>query len=106
MNSFDSGNQRTGQPRCAQLTANTCIWLAPRWRTQHATFEVLPSHGTVNGFWYVASRVWPAGKSLIGPSLTHAWYERLRIADAMYPTTGTAISVAATTFSAMPIFIR
>ena len=69
MKSRDCGNQRTGQPRCAQLIANTWNWSPPMRRTQHAIFAVAPSQATRNGFSYVASRVWPSGKLATGAEL-------------------------------------
>jgi hypothetical protein len=50
MKSLDWGNHRTGHPRWAQLTAK--IWkLSPSIRrTQQATLDDAPSHGTRKGF--------------------------------------------------------
>src|SRR5262249_52820293 len=45
MNRPDWGNQRTGQPRCAQLTAKTWNFSPSMRRTQQAVSTVLPSVG-------------------------------------------------------------
>ena len=45
MNRPDCGNQRTGQPRCAQLTAKTWNCSPSTRRTQQAVSAVLPSVG-------------------------------------------------------------
>src|ERR1700745_2193617 len=63
----DCGNQRTGQPRCAQLTAKTWNCSAAMRRTQQAVSAVLPSVGITYGLRKVASRVSASGNS---PSVT------------------------------------
>ena len=67
MKSRDCANQRTGQPRWAQLIANTWNRSPSIRRTQHGMSAVAPSQATRNGFSYVASRVWPSGKFWSGP---------------------------------------
>src|SRR2546425_2310059 len=102
MKSRDCGNHRTGQPRCAQLIANTWNWSPPIRRTQHAIFAVGPSQATRKGFSYVASRVWPSGKFPTEPSLIHACPARPRTGPKMYPMIGIPASVAATALRATP----
>src|SRR5438105_4096047 len=106
MKSRDCGNHRTGQPRCAQLIANTWNWSPRIRRTQHAIFAVGPSHATRNGFSYVARRVCPSGKLAAAPSLIHAWPARPRTGPKMYPMIGIPASVAAAALSARPIVNR
>src|SRR6266404_5089837 len=102
MKSLDCGNHRTGQPRCAQLIANTWNWSPPIRRTQHAIFAVGPSQATRNGFSYVARRVCPSGKFPTEPSLIHACPARPRTGPKMYPMIGIPASVAARPLSAKP----
>src|SRR5439155_15954510 len=102
MNRRDCGNHRTGQPRCAQLIANTWNWSPPIRRTQHAIFAVGPAHADRNGFSYVARRVCTSGKLATAPSLIHAWPARPRTGPKMKPMTGMAASVAAAALSARP----
>src|SRR5947208_4461244 len=102
MKSRDCGNHRTGQPRCAQLIANTWNWSPPIRRTQHAIFAVGPSQATRNGFSYVARRVCPSGKFPTEPSLIHACPARPRTGPKMYPMIGIPASVAARPLSAKP----
>src|SRR6267142_2149303 len=102
MNRRDWGNHRTGQPRCAQLIANTWNCSPPTRRTQHAIFAVGPSHATRNGFSYVARRVRPSGKVATEPSGIQAWPARPRTGPKMYPRIGMPASVVATVLSASP----
>src|SRR6185295_8197350 len=109
MKSPDCGNQRTGQPRCAQFTANT--WnCSPSIRlTQHAASAVLPSVGITNGLRNVASRVSPSGNSLTRPSGTHAVYafSRLIVTDeSRKRTIGTASVAATTPLNTSPSFMK
>ena len=50
MKSPDSGNQRTGQPRCVQFTAKTWKLVSEMQRTQQGMSAVTPSQGTTKGF--------------------------------------------------------
>ena len=73
MNRPDCGNQRTGQPRCAQLIAKT--WNCLPSSAPHPARRcraVSPSHGRVNGLRNVASRVSPSGSRSTLPSGIHA----------------------------------
>src|SRR6185295_11976352 len=74
----DCGNQRTGQPRCAQLTANTWNLSPAIRRTQEAVPAVWPSVGVTNGLRNVTSRVSPSGNWLIGPRGTQERYALAR----------------------------
>jgi hypothetical protein len=64
-----SSDQRTGQPRCAQLIAKTWKVLAETRRTQQGMSPVWPSHEVVTGLRKLTSRVSPSGKSVSGPRL-------------------------------------
>src|ERR1700722_1859287 len=105
----DCGNHRTGQPRCAQLTAKTWSCSPSTRRTQHAVSTVLPSVGITLGFRNVASRVSPSGNSLTDPRGTHDRYalERPRvIEDRTNPTMGTASADATKPLKRIPNFIN
>src|SRR5215469_16309790 len=109
MNKPDCGNQRTGQPRCAQLMAKTWNCSPSTRRTQHAVSTVLPSVGVTYGLRNVASRVSPSGKSFIGPSGTHERYAFARprvMEDRRKPTMGTARAVATNPLNSIPIFMK
>src|SRR5215468_9439562 len=109
MNRPDCGNQRTGQPRCAQLTAKTWNWSPPTRRTQHAVSAVLPSVGVTYGFRKVTSRVSPSGNWLTGPSGTQDRYAlaRPRVTDERrYCTIGTANAVPTRPLNRIPIFMK
>src|SRR5215472_7404120 len=109
MKSPDCGNQRTGQPRCAQFTAKTWNCSPSTRRTQQAVSAVLPSVGMTYGFRNVASRVWPSGNSLIFPSGTQERYPFARprvIEEKRNPTIGTATTLAARAFNTIPNFIK
>src|SRR4029453_14154232 len=83
MNRPDCGNQRTGQPRWAQLTANTWNWSPSIRRPQHAVSAAWPSVGVTYGLRNIASRVSPSGKSVTAPSVTQERYPfaRLRVPE-------------------------
>src|SRR5262245_9950465 len=102
MKSPDSGNQRTGHPRGAQVIANTWNVSAPRRRPQHGTFAVSPSHAWTKGLRKIASRVWLSGNALSGPSGIHACSAMRRTGPRIEPTIGMAKSAAATAFTARP----
>src|SRR5215470_3044595 len=109
MNKPDCGNQRTGQPRCAQLTANTWNVSPSTRRTQHAVSTVLPSVGMTRGFRKVANLVSPSGNSLTRPRGTQARYafERPRVTeDRRYLPIGTARAAATTPLKRTPSFIN
>src|SRR5439155_9769345 len=78
MKRFDCGNQRTGQPRCAQLIAKIWNCRPSMLRTQQETFAVSPSEGDSIGLRKVAKRVSPVGKLDTGPSGTQETYPRRR----------------------------
>src|SRR5262245_2964593 len=94
----DCGNQRTGQPRCAQFTAKTWNCSPSIRRTQQAASAVFPSVGVTKGLRNVASRVSPSGNSLTRPSGTHAVYafSRPSVTDESRKRTIGTASVAAT----------
>src|ERR1700721_4282005 len=101
MKSCDSLNQRTGQPRCAQLMAKTVKSLAPEVaplrRTYAGTCAVAPSHAFVNGLVKDTRLVWPAAKSYALPSAIHCRYSlRLLTGPRIYATTGVAMASATT----------
>src|ERR1700730_16753203 len=105
----DCGNQRTGHPRCAQLTAKTWNCSPSTRRTQHAVSTVFPSVGITFGFRNVASRVSPSGNSLTAPRGTHDRYafERPRvIEDRTNPTMGTASADATKPLNRIPNFMN
>src|SRR5262252_4659395 len=105
----DCGNQRTGQPRCAQFTAKTWNCSPSTRRTQQAVSAVLPSVGMTYGFRNVASRVSPSGNSLTFPSGTQERYPFARprvIEEKRNPTIGTATTLAARALNAIPNFIK
>src|ERR1700730_12015736 len=105
----DCGNHRTGQPRCAQLTAKTWNCSPSTRRTQHAVSTVFPSVGITFGFRNVASRVSPSGNSLTDPRGTHDRYafERPRvIEDRTNPTSGTASADATKPLNRIPNFMN
>src|ERR1700721_1145365 len=105
----DCGNHRTGQPRCAQLTAKTWNCSPSTRRTQHAVSTVFPSVGITLGFRNMASRVSPSGNSLTDPRGTHDRYafERPRvIEDRTNPTIGTARADATKPLKRIPNFIN
>src|SRR5579859_209671 len=103
MNNCDSENQRTGQPRCAQLIANTVNSFWAACRTYAGIFAVAPSHGSENGFWNVISFVSPTGKSLTAPIAIHSRYSlRRSTGPSTYATTGVAITSATSAFNAIP----
>src|SRR5580692_7604154 len=109
MNSPDCGNQRTGQPKCAQFTAKTWNCSPATRRTQHAVSIVLPSVGVTYGFRNVASRVSPSGNSLTDPTDTQERYAFARprvIEDRRKRTIGTASAVATTPLNRIPIFMN
>src|SRR5215469_5869442 len=107
MNSCDSANQRTGQPRCAQLIANTLNSPSEVLRTYAGTFADSPSHGSENGFVNVISFVSPGGKSSTLPIAIHCRYSfRRSNGPSRYARTGVAIASATAAFSAIPTFIR
>ena len=58
----DCGNQRTGQPRCAQLIAKTWNWPRRRRRTQQGMSAVAPSQGRVSGCGRWPSASGPRGR--------------------------------------------
>src|SRR5215468_2769852 len=100
-------NHRTGQPRCAQLTAKTWKRCPSTRRTQHATLAEAPSHWTRNGFSYWANRVCPTGKLSTPPSLIQDSPPPSRRAGArMYPTTGMPTSTAPRALRARPSLKR
>src|ERR1700692_1366743 len=105
----DCGNHRTGQPRCAQLTAKTWNCSPSTRRTQHAVSTVFPSVGITFGFLNVASRVSPSGNSLTGPRDTQDRYpfpfDRV-IDERMKPTTGMASAAATKPLKMIPSFIN
>src|SRR4029077_6276013 len=109
MNSPDCGNQRTGQPRCAQLTANTWNWSPSTRRTQHAVSAVLPSVGVTWGFRNVARRVSPSGNSLTRPRETpdREAPARPRVThERTNPTMGTARADATNPLKRIPNFMN
>src|SRR5262252_5374566 len=109
MKSPDCGNQRTGQPRCAQFTAKTWNCSPSTRRTQQAVSAVLPSVGMTYGFRNVASRVSPSGNSLTFPSSTQERYPFARpraIEEKRNPTIGTATTLAAKALNTIPNFMK
>src|SRR6202166_517699 len=109
MNKPDCGNQRTGQPKCAQLIAKTWNCSPSTRRTQHAVSTVLPSVGVTKGLRNVASRVSPSGKSFIAPSGTHERYAFARprvIEDRRNFNMGTASAVGTNPLNRIPIFMN
>src|SRR6201987_4870559 len=104
----DWGNQRTGQPRCAQLMAKTWNFSPATCRTQQAVSTVLPSVGITLGLRNVARRVSPSGNLLTGPRGTQARYafERPRvIEESTNRTIGTAIAAATRPLNKIPSFM-
>src|SRR5215467_15350895 len=109
MKSPDCGNQRTGQPRCAQFTAKTWNCSPSTRRTQQAVSAVLPSVSMTYGFRNVASRVSPSGNSLTFPSGTQERYPFARprvIEEKRNPTIGTATTLAARALNKIPNFMK
>src|SRR5215467_2259036 len=107
MKSPDCGNQRTGQPRCAQFTAKTWNCSPSTRRTQQAVSDVLPSVGMTYGFLNVASRVSPSGNSLTFPRGTQERYPLVRprvTEEKRNPTIGTATTLAARALNKIPNF--
>src|ERR1700688_1747295 len=105
----DWGNQRTGQPRCAQLIAKTWNRSPATRRTQHAVSTVFPSVGITNGLRKVAIRVSPSGKLVTSPRRTHDRYPFPRPRDIdkrRKPTIGTATTIAANALNRIPSFIK
>src|SRR5215470_5960692 len=109
MNNPDCGNQRTGQPRWAQLMANTWNCSPSMWRTQQGVLSVSPSQGFEIGLRNIANMVWPSGKSLKEPSATQRLYFPCcprRMGEARYPITGVARIRTAKPFKRAPILAR
>src|ERR1700730_2473268 len=105
----DCGNHRTGQPRCAQLTAKTWNCSPSKRRTQHAVSTVFPSVGITFGFRNVASRVSPSGNSRTDPRGTHdryALHHQRLIEDRTNPPTGTASADATKPLKRIPNFMN
>src|SRR6201996_4140535 len=105
MNKPDCGNHRTGQPRCAQLIANTWNCFSEIRRTQQATRSVSPSHARLTGFVNFARRVSPIGNLATDPSGTQDLYASSDFTgERRYFTTGTATATPTTALKSAPTF--
>src|SRR5262249_62037978 len=101
---FDCANQRTGQPRWAQLIANTWNFRSSTRRTQQGMSAVLPSEGLTTGLRNATIRVSPTGNWLSGPSeIQSSALAGLRVGDLRYLTTGTASTAATTPLKMSPM---
>src|ERR1700758_3096896 len=103
MNKPDCGNHRTGQPRWAQLIANTWNSFSEIRRTQQATLSVSPSQARLTGFVNFAKRVSPTGNASTDPRDTQDLYASSGFTgESRYLTTGTATATPTTALKSAP----
>src|SRR6516164_3270354 len=89
MNNSASCSQRTGQPRCVQLTENAMntSWLSRL--SQAAPLAVMPAHGSGEGSGKGTVTVLPTSKSSILPTGTHDSVTFRKNGAITNPTSGT-----------------
>src|SRR5438094_9335694 len=89
MNKSASGSQRTGQPKCVQLTENAMNSVSFVRRSHNALFAVMPAHGSDDGSLTITLTVFPTSKSAMLPTETHLPVVFRKIGATTKPTRGT-----------------
>src|SRR5258708_6706040 len=87
-----SGNQRTGQPRCAQLTEKATNFSTVTRRSQAAVFAVTPAHGSGDASTKVTPVVSPTLKASSLPTDRHSYGILRKSGATTNPPSGAAIT--------------
>src|SRR5215472_3879348 len=90
MNRRASRSQRTGQPRCAQLTEKATNFVSLARRSHAAVFPVTPAHGSGDASAKVTATVSPTVKSSTAPTARHSRGGERKRGATTKPTIGTA----------------
>src|ERR1044071_7221945 len=106
MNRSASCSQRTGQPKCVQLTENAMKSASFTRRSQSAVLAVMPAHGSGDGSVTVTVTVLPTSKSAILPTEIHLPVVLRKIGATTKPTSGIPRMAAHTPLSPIQSFSR